>query len=90
VPSRLAERGADTYDGDGEISNAERMSCELEKIAAALDRLHECPARYGICEDTGRLNPFGRIEISPWARTGVRAAERSGLPTTNFWERRHN
>ena len=52
-----------------DAANAMRISRQLTEIDAALDRLHRDPARFGICEDTGRDIPFERLEVIPWART---------------------
>jgi DnaK suppressor protein len=68
-PTHMADRGTDTLDEELAASNSTRLSRELDEIDAALERLHETPERYGICEDTGRPIPVQRLEIIPWART---------------------
>jgi len=68
-PLHPADLGTDTMDAEVEVSNETRMSGELAEIDAALDRLYRTPERFGICEETGRVIPFSRLDIVPWART---------------------
>ena len=68
-PLHPADLGTDTMDTEVEVSNETRMSGELAEIDAALDRLYRAPERFGICEETGRVIPFSRLDIVPWART---------------------
>ena len=68
-PSHPADLGTDTMDAELDGSNDARMSRELAEIDAALDRLYRTPERFGICEETGRVIPFSRLDIVPWART---------------------
>ena len=69
APLHLADLGTDTMEAELDAANAMRISRQLTEIDAALDRLHRDPARFGICEDTGRDIPFERLEVIPWART---------------------
>jgi DnaK suppressor protein len=69
VPFHLADRGTDTMQAELEASIATRVSRELAKIDAALERLYQHPEQFGICENTGREIPFERLDIVPWART---------------------
>lgn len=69
VPFHMADRGSDTIQTELAASNATRESRELADIDAALDRLHRTPERFGVCEDTGRVIPFERLDVVPWART---------------------
>jgi RNA polymerase-binding transcription factor DksA len=73
VPFHLADLGTDTIDAELETSNETRISRELAEIDAALSRLYQTPAQFGICEDTGRPIPFERLDLIPWARTCDRA-----------------
>ncbi len=73
LPFHVADRGTDTMESELEASNATRMSRELAEIDAALERLHQSPERFGICEDTGAPIPFERLDIIPWARTCAQA-----------------
>ncbi|HEY4320985.1 MAG TPA: TraR/DksA family transcriptional regulator [Gemmatimonadales bacterium] len=68
-PTHLADRGTDTMDDELAASNATRISGEIAEIDAALERLAASPAKFGICEDTGKPIPLERLEIIPWART---------------------
>lgn len=67
-PFHPADRGTDTMQTELDASIATRVSRELAEIDAALDRLYRNPARFGICENTGRDIPFERLDIVPWAR----------------------
>jgi DnaK suppressor protein len=68
-PFHPADRGTDTMQTELDASIATRVSRELAEIDAALERLYRNPARFGICENTGRDIPFERLDIVPWART---------------------
>lgn len=69
VPFHPADLGTETMDEELDASNATRVSRELTEINAALERLYKDPARFGVCEDTGRAIPFERLDVVPWART---------------------
>lgn len=69
MPFHQADLGTDTMQEELAASNATRVSRELAKIDAALERLYQHPDRFGICEDTGRDIPFERLKMIPWART---------------------
>ena len=69
MPSHPADIGTDTMDAELDASNATRASRELVEIDAALERLHDEPAKFGRCERTGVEIPFARLELVPWART---------------------
>ena len=68
-PDRIGDRGAGSINDEVDTSNDTRMSRELAEIDAALERLHQTPEHFGICEDTGREIPFARLDVIPWART---------------------
>jgi DnaK suppressor protein len=70
-PFHVADQGTDSYDQEMSVQLAERASRELEEIDAALQRLYEDPARFGLSEATGEPIPFERLDIIPWARTGA-------------------
>ena len=69
VPFHPADLGTDTIEEEITASNATRVSNELAKIDAALERLYSNPESFGRCEDTGRDIPYERLEMIPWART---------------------
>jgi DnaK suppressor protein len=69
LPTHLADEGTDTFDAELDASNAARASEELREIDAALERLYRDPERFGICEETGELISFERLDLIPWART---------------------
>jgi len=69
VPTHMADLGSDTMENEFEAANATRVSAELAEIEAALERLHNTPDRFGICEETGKPIPFARLDLIPWART---------------------
>src|ERR1700694_1438233 len=60
--------GTVTMEEELDESNATRVSRELTEIDAALERLYNSPAHFGLCED-GREIPFERLDIIPWAHT---------------------
>ncbi|HET8771377.1 MAG TPA: TraR/DksA C4-type zinc finger protein [Gemmatimonadaceae bacterium] len=69
VPHHLADLGTDTMQEELDLTNASRMSQQLNEIDAALQRLYSAPEEFGICERTKKPIPFARLEIIPWART---------------------
>jgi RNA polymerase-binding transcription factor DksA len=71
VPFHPADLGTDTINQEIEASNATRESIELAEIDAALERLYETPEKFGMDENTNTPIPLERLEIIPWARTGM-------------------
>jgi len=71
VPFHPADLGTDTIDQEVDASNATRESEELAEIDAALERLYETPEKFGMDEKTGKPIPLERLEVIPWARTGL-------------------
>ena len=71
VPFHPADLGTDTIDQEIEASNATRESVELAEINAALQRLYETPEKFGMDENTNTPISLERLEIIPWARTGM-------------------
>ena len=71
VPFHPADLGTDTINQEIEASNATRESIELAEIDAALERLYETPEKFGTDENTNTPIPLERLEIIPWARTGM-------------------
>ena len=69
MPLHPADLGTDTMQAELDASNATRVSRELAEIDAAIERLQQTPAKYGVCEDTGEDIPFERLDLIPWART---------------------
>ncbi len=71
VPFHPADLGTDTIDQEIEASNATRESVELAEVNAALQRLYETPEKFGMDENTHTPISLERLEIIPWARTGM-------------------
>ncbi len=71
VPFHPADLGTDTINQEIDASNATRESAELAEIDAALGRLYGTPEKFGIDENTNKPIPLERLEIIPWARTGM-------------------
>jgi RNA polymerase-binding transcription factor DksA len=73
VPLHAADLGTDTINAELDASNATRESAVLADIDAALERLYETPEEFGMDERTHAPIPLERLEIIPWARTGMDA-----------------
>ena len=73
MPTHQADLGTDTMQEEFDASNSTRISRELAKIDAALERLYKHPTQFGRCEDTGEDIPFARLDVIPWARTRAAA-----------------
>jgi RNA polymerase-binding transcription factor DksA len=71
VPLHAADLGTDTINAELDASNATRESAVLADIDAALERLYETPDKFGLDERTHAPIPLERLEIIPWARTGM-------------------
>jgi RNA polymerase-binding transcription factor DksA len=71
VPFHPADLGTDTINAEIDASNATRESAELAEIDAALERLYQTPEKFGIDENTNKPIPLERLEVIPWARTGM-------------------
>jgi DnaK suppressor protein len=71
LPFHPADLGTDVANEELEASIATRRSAEINEIDAALERLRTSPDTFGIDENTGESIPFERLDIIPWARTGV-------------------
>lgn len=71
MPFHPADLGTDTIDQEIEASNAARESVELAEIDAALQRLYATPEKFGMDENTNTPISLERLEIIPWARTGM-------------------
>lgn len=71
VPFHPADLGTDTIDQEIEASNATRESVELAEVNAALERLYATPEKFGMDENTNTPISLERLEIIPWARTGM-------------------
>jgi DnaK suppressor protein len=69
MPLHMADQGTDTMQRELDAVMADRESATLTEIDAALQRMYQEPARFGICERTGKEIPFERLDIVPWART---------------------
>ena len=75
VPFHPADLGTDTIDQEMGAANATRESAQLADIDAALERLYETPEKFGIDERTNAPIPLERLEIIPWARTGIQGSK---------------
>ena len=71
MPFHPADLGTDTIDQEIDASNATRESVELAEIDAALQRLYSTPEKFGMDENTNKPISLERLEIIPWARTGM-------------------
>lgn len=71
VPLHAADLGTDTINAEIDASNATRESAVLADIDAALERLYQTPEKFGVEEGTNKPIPLERLEIIPWARTGM-------------------
>ncbi|MEO6865574.1 MAG: TraR/DksA family transcriptional regulator [Gemmatimonadaceae bacterium] len=69
MPLHMADQGTDTMQQELDAVMADRESQTLTEIDAALERLYHHPSTFGICEQTGKEIPLGRLDIVPWART---------------------
>ena len=78
VPFHLADEGTDTCDRELDAQEASRLTRELQAIDAALERLYQTPERFGRDERTGAEIPFERLDIIPWASTGIDRARPAG------------
>jgi DnaK suppressor protein len=70
-PLHPADEGTEMFDRELDAQEASRLSRALEEIDAALERLYHTPDRFGRDERTGHEIPFERLDIVPWARTGI-------------------
>lgn len=75
IPLHPADLGTDTANEELEASIATRRSSEIGEIDAALERLRTSPETFGLDENTGESIPFERLDIIPWARTGVHGGQ---------------
>ncbi len=73
-PTHAADLGTDVNVEEVDASIATRQTAELVQIDEALDRIHNNPGQFGICENTGDQIPFERLDIIPWAKTTVDSA----------------
>jgi predicted GNAT family acetyltransferase len=71
VPLHSADEGSDTLEQELRAQESSRLAGALQEIDEALDRLQRDPETFGRDERTGGMIPFERLEMIPWARTGV-------------------
>lgn len=71
VPLHAADLGTDTINAEIDASNATRESAVLADIDEALERLYQTPEKFGVDAGTNKPIPLERLEIIPWARTGM-------------------
>lgn len=68
MPLHMADRGTATMQETLDAALASRESHTLAEIDAALRRLYQSPARFGLDELTGAPIAFERLDILPWTR----------------------
>jgi len=67
----MADAGTDSFDRDLVLGLASFEQEVLYEVDAALKRIDD--GTYGICELTGRLIPWERLEAIPWTRFSIEA-----------------
>jgi len=69
----------DSFDRDLVLGLAQFKQEGLYEIDAALERIDD--GTYGVCELTGQLIPWKRLEAIPWTRFSLEAEKRFELDT---------
>ncbi len=72
-PADLQDRAREERDRSAELARTRSDRSRLREVEAALLRVEE--GRYGLCEETGEVIPFGRLRAEPAARYTVEAQE---------------
>lgn len=67
----MADAGTDSFDRDLILGLASFEQEALYEVDAALQRIDD--GTYGICELTGQLIPWKRLEAIPWTRFSIEA-----------------
>ena len=67
----MADAATDSFDRDLTLGLASFEQDALYEVDAALNRIAD--GTYGVCELTGRLIPWIRLEAVPWTRFSVEA-----------------
>jgi RNA polymerase-binding transcription factor DksA len=67
----MADAGTDSFDRDLALGLASFEQESLYEVEAALKRIGE--GTYGVCELTGRLIPWRRLQAVPWTRFSIEA-----------------
>ena len=70
-PMHPADLGTDEMQRELDDAVATGEAATLAEIDAALERLYRAPERFGVDERTGAPIPRERLDVIPWARTGV-------------------
>jgi RNA polymerase-binding transcription factor DksA len=71
LPFHPADLGTDQQQREVDDAIARREAATLAEIDAALERLYREPERFGRDERSGEPISFARLDLVPWARTGV-------------------
>ncbi|MHC4883531.1 MAG: TraR/DksA family transcriptional regulator [Planctomycetota bacterium] len=79
LASDSADRAADSYDGEISYEMAAAGSRELEKIAAALEKMDK--GTYGQCEDCGCHIGRSRLKVLPFAIMCTRCRQSNEMAT---------
>jgi RNA polymerase-binding transcription factor DksA len=66
-PLHIADLGSDSNEREVAFSLANRQTEVLHEIDAALERLHNDPEAFGMCDGCGSAIPFERLDLVPWA-----------------------
>jgi len=74
-----ADAATDSFDRDLVLGLASFKQEGLYEIDAALERIDD--GTYGVCELTGQLIPWKRLEAIPWTRFSLEAEKRFELDT---------
>ena len=71
MPFHPADEGTDGFDQELDAQESSRLTGELHAIDDALERLYHTPHTFGRDERSGEEIPYARLELVPWARTGI-------------------
>ena len=74
-----ADAGTDSFDRDLVLGLASFKQEGLYEIDVALERIDQ--GTYGVCELTGQLIPWKRLEAIPWTRFSLEAEKQSAHAT---------
>ena len=77
----MADAGTDSFDRDLILGLASFEHEALYEVDAALQRIDD--GTYGICEVTGQLIPWKRLEAIPWTRFSIEAEVQLEILGTN-------
>jgi RNA polymerase-binding transcription factor DksA len=77
----MADAGTDSFDRDLTLGLASFEQEALYEVDAALQRMED--GTYGVCELTGRLIPWKRLDAIPWTRFSIEAEEQLEIRGTH-------